>query len=50
MTDELPPRKYGRTWADVFAQTSYLFAGLIFLVVVAVIVWFLFDRIPSGFS
>lgn len=48
MTDEIP-KKYGRTWADVFAQTSYLFAGLIFLLIVGVIVWFLFDRIPQWF-
>ena len=48
MTDEVP-RKYGRTWADVFAQTSYLIAGLIFLVIVGVIVYFLFDRLPQWF-
>ena len=48
MTDEVP-RKYGRTWADVFAQTSYLIAGLIFLVIVGVIVFFLFDRLPQWF-
>ncbi len=48
MSDEIP-KKYGRTWADVFAQTSYLFAGLIFLLIVGVIVWFLFDRIPQWF-
>jgi hypothetical protein len=48
MTDEIP-RKYGRTWADVFAQTSYLIAGLIFLVIVGVIVFFIFDRLPQWF-
>ena len=48
MSEEIP-QKYGRTWADVFAQTSYLFAGLIFLLIVGVIVWFLFDRIPQWF-
>ena len=48
MTDEVP-RKYGRTWADVFAQTSYLIAGLIFLIIVGVIVFFLFDRLPQWF-
>ena len=48
MTDEVP-RKYGRTWADVFAQTSYLIAGLIFLIIVGEIVFFLFDRLPQWF-
>lgn len=48
MTDEAP-KKYGRTWADVFAQTSYLIAGLIFLSIVAFIVWMVFDRLPQWF-
>lgn len=48
MSEEIP-RKYGRTWADVFAQTSYLFAGIIFLVVVGVIVFYVFDRLPQWF-
>jgi hypothetical protein len=48
MTEETP-KSYGRTWADVFAQTSYLFAGLIFLIIVGVIVWFVFDRLPQWF-
>jgi hypothetical protein len=48
MSDD-EPKKYGRTWADVFAQTSYLIAGIIFLVIVGVIVWFIFDRLPQWF-
>ncbi len=48
MSEEVP-KQYGRTWADVFAQTSYLFAGLIFVVLVGVVVWFVFDRIPQWF-
>ncbi len=48
MSEEVP-KKYGRTWADVFAQTSYLFAGLIFVVFVGIVVWFVFDRIPQWF-
>lgn len=48
MTDE-QPKQYGRTWADVFAQTSYLLAGIMFLVVVGLIVWFIFDRLPQWF-
>ncbi len=48
MSEEVP-KQYGRTWADVFAQTSYLFAGLIFVVFVGIVVWFVFDRIPQWF-
>ena len=48
MSEEIP-KQYGRTWADVFAQTSYLFAGFIFVVFVGVVVWFVFDRIPQWF-
>lgn len=43
------PNQYGRTWADVFAQTSYLIAGLVFLVIVGVVIWFVFDRLPQWF-
>lgn len=43
------PKQYGRTWADVFAQTSYLIAGLVFLVIVGVVIWFVFDRLPQWF-
>lgn len=46
---EEPPKQYGRTWADVFAQTSYLIAGLIFLSIVGVVIWFVFDRLPQWF-
>lgn len=46
---EEPPKKYGRTWADVFAQTSYLFAGIAFLLIIGVIIWFVFDRLPQWF-
>lgn len=51
MTDDdvKPIQKYGRTWADVFAQTSYLIAALIFLSIVGVIIYFIFDRIPQWF-
>jgi hypothetical protein len=48
MSEEIP-KQYGRTWADVFAQTSYLFAGLIFVALVGLVVWFVFDRIPQWF-
>jgi len=43
------PNQYGRTWADVFAQTSYLIAGLVFLVIVGLVIWFVFDRLPQWF-
>lgn len=46
---EEKPNQYGRTWADVFAQTSYLIAGLMFLVIVGVVIWFVFDRLPQWF-
>lgn len=49
MSEEERPRQYGRTWADVFAQTSYLIAGSIFLTVIGVIVWLIFDRLPQWF-
>jgi hypothetical protein len=48
MSDE-SPKQYGRTWADVFAQTSYLIAGLIFLSIVGLVIWFVFDRLPQWF-
>lgn len=46
---EEAPKQYGRTWADVFAQTSYLIAGLVFLLIVGVVIWFVFDRLPQWF-
>lgn len=49
MTDEDKTKQYGRTWADVFAQTSYLFAGFFFLVIAAIIIYFVFDRMPQWF-
>lgn len=39
----------GRTWADVFVGTSYLAAGLIFLVISGVAVWYIFGRLPNWF-
>lgn len=47
--DDVKIQRYGRTWADVFASTSYIFAATIFLVIVGFIVYFIFDRIPQWF-
>jgi hypothetical protein len=49
MTEEPQPKQYGRTWADVFAQGSYFMAGGLFLLAVALILWFMFDRLPQWF-
>ena len=50
MTDDnVKVQRYGRTWADVFASTSYIFAATIFLVIVGFIIYFIFDRIPQWF-
>jgi hypothetical protein len=46
--DVSPPIR-GRTWADVFVGTTYLFAGLIFLIISGVLVWFIFGRLPNWF-
>lgn len=45
---ENPPLK-GRTWADVFVSTSYLAAGLVFLVLAAGLAYWIFGSIPSWF-
>lgn len=39
----------GRTWADVFVSTTYVGAGLLFLVVLAVGAYFYLGRIPDWF-
>lgn len=39
----------GRTWADVFVGTSYLMAGLIFLIVAGALAYWLFGSIPNWF-
>lgn len=39
----------GRTWADVFVGTSYLAAGLLFLVVAAILAYWIFGKVPSWF-
>lgn len=41
--------KTGRTWADVFVGTSYLAAGVLFLVVAGALAWFIFGKIPNWF-
>lgn len=38
-----------RTWADVFVSTTYLTAGLIFLVILAVGTYFILGKIPNWF-
>ena len=38
-----------RTWADVFVSTTYITAGLIFLVILAVGSYFILGEIPSWF-
>jgi hypothetical protein len=45
---EKPPMK-GRTWADVFVSTTYIAAGCLFLVVAAVLAYFVFGKIPTWF-
>ena len=45
---ETPPLK-GRTWADVFVSTTYIAAGGLFLLVSAVIAYFVFGKIPTWF-
>jgi hypothetical protein len=50
MSDDEPKvQRYGRTWADVFASTSYIFAASIFLIITGFIIYFIFDRIPQWF-
>jgi hypothetical protein len=41
--------KKGRTWADVFVGASYLTAGIIFLVGMAVAIYFIVGEIPDWF-
>ena len=38
-----------RTWADVFVSTTYITAGLIFLIILAVGSYFILGEIPSWF-
>jgi hypothetical protein len=38
-----------RTWADVFVSTTYMTAGLIFLIVLAVGSYFILGKIPGWF-
>lgn len=50
MSDDNPKiQRYGRTWADVFASTSYILAATIFLIITGLIIYFIFDRIPQWF-
>lgn len=39
----------GRTWADVFVGTSYLMAGLIFLIIAGALAYWIFGSIPNWF-
>jgi len=48
ISTETPPLK-GRTWADVFVSTSYLAAGLVFLVLAGGLAYWIFGSIPSWF-
>lgn len=38
-----------RTWADVFVSASYITTGLIFIVILAVMAYFYFGKIPAWF-
>ena len=38
-----------RTWADVFVSTTYITAGLIFLVILAIGSYFILGKIPGWF-
>lgn len=38
-----------RTWADVFVSTTYITAGLIFLVILGVGAYFVFGKVPAWF-
>ena len=49
MEEEIQSKKYGRTWADVFAQTSYFIALILFLTIIGIIIYFVFDRLPQWF-
>ncbi len=39
----------GRTWADVFVGTSYLMAGLIFLIIAGALAYWIFGSLPNWF-
>ena len=43
-----PPNR-GRTWADVFVGASYLTAGIIFLILMAVAIYFIVGEVPDWF-
>ena len=45
--DNIPTR--GRTWADVFVGATYLTGGLIFLVGLGAVIWFLLGDLPNWF-
>jgi len=47
--DDVKIKKYGRTWADIFASTSYFIAAGVFLIIVGLIIYYIFDRIPQWF-
>ena len=38
-----------RTWADVFVSSTYIAAGLIFLIILAVGSYFILGKIPDWF-
>lgn len=38
-----------RTWADVFVSTSYLLAGLLFLILSGLAIYYIFGKIPNWF-
>ncbi len=44
----LPPNR-GRTWADVFIGATYVFGALIFLSIMATVLYFLVGRVPTWF-
>jgi len=48
-TSESPGSNKGRTWADVFVGASYLTAGIIFLIGIAVAIYFILGEVPDWF-
>lgn len=48
-THDGPGPTKGRTWADVFVGASYLTAGIIFLIGIAVSIYFILGEVPDWF-
>ena len=47
--DEVKTPNRGRTWADVFVGATYITAGIVFLVGLGAVIWWLLGDLPDWF-